>query len=118
MIFTSYFENIKNIPTGFGLKLISIARGTPHWFDGEKAPEFFPDWDIIKLVKNDKSRSARAKYVSEYEKILNKLNPKKLGRLYQNCVLLCYEKPDDFCHRHIISRWFNQNGIECKELLC
>lgn len=22
-------------------------------------------------------------------------------------VLMCYEKPTDFCHRHIVSRWLN-----------
>ena len=26
-------------------------------------------------------------------------------------VLLCYEKPDEFCHRHLVAEWFNRNGI-------
>ena len=30
-------------------------------------------------------------------------------------ALVCYEKPSDFCHRHLVADWFNKNGIECKE---
>ena len=29
--------------------------------------------------------------------------------------LICYEKPDDFCHRHLVAYWLIQNGIECEE---
>ena len=28
----------------------------------------------------------------------------------------CYEKPSDFCHRHLVADWLNKNGVECKEL--
>ena len=30
-------------------------------------------------------------------------------------ALICYEKPTDFCHRHLVADWFNKNGIRCKE---
>ena len=30
-------------------------------------------------------------------------------------TLLCYEKPDDFCHRHLVSKWFNEHGYKCEE---
>ena len=29
--------------------------------------------------------------------------------------LVCYEKPCDFCHRHIVSDWLNKNDFQCKE---
>ena len=29
--------------------------------------------------------------------------------------LICYEKPSDFCHRHLVADWLNKNGFECKE---
>ena len=35
-----------------------------------------------------------------------------------NFVLLCYEKPSDFCHRHLVADWINKelNGEYVKEL--
>ena len=33
-----------------------------------------------------------------------------------DCVLLCYEKSGDFCHRHLVANWLSDNlGIEVKE---
>lgn len=30
-------------------------------------------------------------------------------------ALVCYEKPADFCHRHIVAKWLCGNGFECHE---
>ena len=38
-----------------------------------------------------------------------------LAGLDKDIVLLCYERPTDFCHRHLVSTWFREHGIECKE---
>lgn len=115
MIYTSYFANIKNLPQD--LKIVSIARSTPTYVECEKCAELFPEWKIINLVKSENSRTAKAKYVKEYEKQLAKLDVKEFAKKLQNCVLLCYEKPSDFCHRHIVSNWFRRNGFECQEFL-
>lgn len=32
-----------------------------------------------------------------------------------NIYLVCYEKPGDFCHRHLVASWMNQMGIKVKE---
>ena len=46
-------------------------------------------------------------YILEYYKqVLSKLNPEDVYRDLDNSVLLCYEPNDDFCHRHIVSAWF------------
>lgn len=31
--------------------------------------------------------------------------------------LICYEKPSDFCHRHLVAEWLNECGFECREWL-
>jgi uncharacterized protein YeaO (DUF488 family) len=31
-------------------------------------------------------------------------------------VLLCWCRPDEFCHRHVISAWLRRAGIQCVEL--
>lgn len=46
-------------------------------------------------------------YVQEYYKqVLSKLDPKQVYNELDNSILLCYEEPDEFCHRHIVSAWF------------
>jgi hypothetical protein len=30
-------------------------------------------------------------------------------------ALVCYEKPTDFCHRHLVATWLRHHGYECKE---
>ena len=30
-------------------------------------------------------------------------------------ALVCYEKPSEFCHRHLVSDWLNAAGFECEE---
>ena len=48
--------------------------------------------------------------------VLNKLDAKKVVREFgKNPVLLCYEKPDEFCHRHLIAKWLQQNNFQVKE---
>ena len=31
-------------------------------------------------------------------------------------VMLCYEKPSDFCHRHILAAWLTEHGHTVTEL--
>lgn len=33
-------------------------------------------------------------------------------------ALICYEKPSDFCHRHLVAEWLNKNGFQCEEWRC
>jgi hypothetical protein len=30
-------------------------------------------------------------------------------------ALLCYEKPSDFCHRHLVAEWLREHGVRCNE---
>lgn len=30
-------------------------------------------------------------------------------------ALVCYEKPTDFCHRHLVADWLNKNGYKVQE---
>ena len=56
-----------------------------------------------------------------HEQVLNTLNPdtvvKELECLAEsdNIILVCYEKPRDFCHRHLVSDWLNKNGYKVME---
>ena len=68
-------------------------------------------------------------YIEHYQKeVLNFLNVNEvikelygLVRTRYNddevpiIVLLCYEKPDEFCHRHLVSEWLTKNGFDSEE---
>lgn len=122
MIYTSYFANVKSLPSE--VIPIAICGGVPEWWCGlqyrKLAPkrEFFNEW---------KSSGDNDYYVKcYYEQVLSHLDPAQVykelykfveytGSYTENIALLCYEKPEDFCHRHLVAEWFNKNGIVCKE---
>lgn len=33
----------------------------------------------------------------------------------KDIALICYEKPSDFCHRHLVAEWLIKNGFQCEE---
>lgn len=33
----------------------------------------------------------------------------------KNICLICFEKPTDFCHRHLVADWLTKNGFQCEE---
>ena len=57
-------------------------------------------------------------YDEFYDKILNELDPYQVFKeLGENSVLLCYEKPGQFCHRHLVAKWLMDNlNIKILEL--
>lgn len=34
----------------------------------------------------------------------------------KDIVFVCYEKPGDFCHRHLLAEWLTFNGFYCTEI--
>ena len=116
-IYTSYFSNLRNIPPD--IVPISIARGTPSWFDGLCIKLLAPHEHIRARYNFDGNKD---RYIREYtEEVLDILYAPKLVQYLmvksggRDVVLLCYESPDKFCHRHLVSEWLNRNGFHCKE---
>ena len=33
----------------------------------------------------------------------------------KDIALVCYEKPSDFCHRHLVAKWLKENGYNVEE---
>lgn len=79
---------------------VSISRGTPKWFNGAKAVELMPTWEMIK----------RNYGYDEYIKYLNKNNVKAedVYKKYKDKTLLCYEKNYLDCHRSYIAKWLKK----------
>lgn len=108
-IYTSYFAKAKLLIDA-GIVPISIAVGPPRWWKGLRYSPLAPSWH---MVKDDIGRDA---YIEEYKKILAKLDACnvliELNSLAKgnDFALLCWEKPTDFCHRHLAAEWLNDNA--------
>lgn len=123
MIYTSYFAKLKSLPKD--IIPISICAKAPNWYKGLQYKVLAPTYDILMKYKQDGNIEDYIK--NFYDKVLNKLNPSEvvfdLGRLADkdntyysyNICLLCYEKPSDFCHRHLVAEWLRKDGYECEE---
>ena len=35
----------------------------------------------------------------------------------KDIALVCYEKSEDFCHRHLVAKWLKENGYNVEELI-
>lgn len=45
-------------------------------------------------------------YIIEYwNNVLSKLDPEKVYNDLNNKILLCYERSNEFCHRHVVAAW-------------
>lgn len=119
MIYTSYFRNIKKLESD-GIIPIAICGGIPEGYKGRWYKKVAPSWSIYSEYK-DSGDSKR--YTERFLKeILAKRNVEQVFQdLYNladetsNFAMICYEKPGDFCHRHLVADWFRDYGIECKE---
>lgn len=125
MLYTSYFAKLKHLPPN--VIPISICGKAPDWYNGiqykKLAPKyvFFMEWK--KTHDNDY-------YIEHFNsEVLSKLSVKKAVSDLQSLVppevrgrsihlwkdpewhiaLICYEKPTDFCHRHLVAKWLTDN---------
>lgn len=117
-LYTSYFANVRNISNT--ILPCAIVYKPPQGFIGLHYPKLGPSYSIFSeyKIKNNTNR-----YIQRfYNEILSNLNPQKVvNDLYQlsngnDIVLLCYDKPNAFCHRHLVSKWLNDNRFECYEI--
>ena len=117
MIYTSYFGNLKNIPPD--IFPIAICAKPPNWFNGPNIKILAPSYEILSKYKLDGNSN---QYAQAYNheilhflyapKLVHFLDVKASGK---DVVLLCYETPDKFCHRHLVAKWLNNNGYRCEE---
>lgn len=132
MLYTSYFAKLKKLPSN--VIPISICGKAPDWYNGiqykKLAPKygFFTEWK--KTHDNDY-------YIEHFNsEVLSSLDPRNVILELQTLIptenrerqqddiwesfdihiaLICYEKPSDFCHRHLVAKWLTDNGYKCEE---
>ena len=116
MIYTSYFGAIEQLPKDYAL--ISIARSAPKYWFGLEYKKLAPS---LAILSDYKRTGNEEKYIQEFSFQLFCLTPSividelvTMARGY-NIILMCYEKPQDFCHRHLVAKWLTDNGYKTQE---
>lgn len=118
MIYTSYFANVKNLPCT--LQPIAICGKSPVEWHYPEYKRLAPKWEFFKVWKETHDNEY---YIKEFNRlVLKSLNADSVvSELMKFCApgtepcLICYEKPGDFCHRHLVADWLKENGYEVKE---
>ena len=131
MIYTTYFAKLKSLLKN--IVPISICAKAPDWYKGLQYKKLAPKYDFFMEWKKNHDNDYYIKcfkeqvldklnvddVVKELDSLLidvtTTLNYKVDSMLVPRIALVCYEKPSDFCHRHLVADWLNKNGISCKE---
>ena len=114
-ISTGYFAKAKAYADA-GYALVSIALKSP-WFLPKDIhlfhiPSLFPTAELLALKDNPDE------YTPTYQtEILAKCNPDEILDILMHfaeeektdkVILLCWENPSKFCHRHIVADWLSR----------
>lgn len=125
MIYTSYYAMCSAMPQN--MMRVGISRYVPQWFRGYHCLALAPTQDILDEWR---AKHDRELYTQRFNKevlatatqaqCLSFLSSKaECPRIWEDphnhIVLLCYEKPSDFCHRHLVTEWLRKVGVKCKE---
>jgi uncharacterized protein (DUF488 family) len=108
---TSNYNNCLDNPNS-----VSIAGKCPVSYKGKEYKKLAPKYWFFKKYKEDGDEEF---YTTQYYKeVLDKLDTKEVyNELGEDAILVCWENPDEFCHRHIVAKWLSLNlGIEIKEI--
>ena len=122
IIYTSYFANLKNLPEN--VVPISICGKAPSWYKGLQYKKLAPKYQFFMEWKENKDNNF---YIEHFKaEVLDSLNIenvikellKLIGDETKTICLVCYEKPTDFCHRHLVADWLNNlSNVCCKEFI-
>ncbi len=116
-IYTSYFAKLRSLPEN--IVPISICGNAPDWYTGRQYKKLAPKYGFFMEWKKTHNNDY---YIEHFDsEVLNILDAKiiyeELSKMSngKDIALICYEKPSDFCHRHLVAKWFTKNSIPCKE---
>ena len=121
MIYTSYFGKLKSLPKN--IVPVAICGSLPEWYHGAWYKKLAPTW---KIWKHWNETHDKIRYRETYfPVVLAKLNQdtvvQELNEFIRNyplgteIALICYEKPEDFCHRHLVAEWLQEAGYQVQE---
>ena len=110
MIYTGYYGGLTCIVGDITKVQVSNSAPVPVDIKFEKA---IPNWTFIVKPYKD-GLITKEEYEQRYTLQLDKFRENILGVIEhfnstdKDYILLCYEKPGDFCHRHILADYINK----------
>lgn len=111
---TSYFSSYK------GNNGVSIALFPPKGYNGRECKLLAPSRELLDWWRftGKTGREKEEGYKRGYWELIKYLDPKAIFEsLDKDAVLLCYEKPGDFCHRRLVAKWLETKiGIKIPEI--
>ena len=122
-IYTGYFARARDY-ANHNMALVSIALKDP-WFVPKdltlyNIKDLAPTPGILAL--KDKPKEYVERYKSEIlgKPLILDFIRLRIGQIQEESnkselVLMCYEAPDKFCHRHIVAEWLTEYGIPTAE---
>ena len=119
-IYTSYFANLDNLKEA-GIYPVAICCKVPTFFKGPNIESVAPNKSILFQFKDSPKTEADVELYKKryYDEVLcaYRFHPEYFIDLLKSfsdsengadIALLCYERPEDFCHRHLLAEWFNE----------
>lgn len=128
--FTSYYANYRNVPKDF--LCVGISRIIPNYFKDSQFENFIwskdnfmaPSLELLLDKKNGKisEEEYSKRYITELTSRVNLYtgfsdlsewfqafdnNLSQNQTEWKSVVFMCYEKPTEFCHRHILRKVLN-----------
>lgn len=117
IIYTTYFARLKTLPKS--IVPISICGKAPSQYSGLQYKKLAPKYDFFMKWKENHDNGY---YISCFNsQVLSILDPAQVisdltaMAAGHDIALVCYEKPTDFCHRHLVAKWLQDNGYDVKE---
>lgn len=120
MIYTGYYAKLKKYEED-GLYPIAISVKVPDSYTKAYWDDFAPRYEDFLEWKS--GRIDNMEFTSRYKGWLDSLNKQEIRDVLEELknetiVFLCYEKAGDFCHRHILADWLEENiGVRVEEYL-
>lgn len=121
-IYTSYFDNIKTLEDN-NIVPVSICCYPPRDLNLHNYSLFAPSRDILSNCRGSITLY-KQRFTREILNMLSKddvdnfLKELKTNFEGKDIALCCYEKPNEFCHRHLVAEYLNQNfGLHITEYI-
>lgn len=119
IVYTGYFAKANKYKEA-GLTPISIASKTPGKAYMERWDFLVPSNNLFNKWKYEgmDNETFEKCYIEENLSRLDKEEFKELLKSTDNPILLCYEGPNSFCHRHIVAEYITKElGIPTEEYI-